>query len=257
MPRFAGSLEYAQARLSAHLGERPDEAAWRRIEHLRELPALLDAARPSAFGAWLGGIDSATAPHAIERLMRERFRALVAEVAAWMPAEWQPAVAWCALVVDLAAIEHLAHGGAVASWMRDDPMLAPLIGKEANESVEAPHDGPFAPLAAAWSEPTRVARLWRVEWHRRLPSGALGKGTLLDELARKLHAHLAAFHDSAVRDGWPLRRALQAELVLLFRRAMLDPAAAFIFVALGALDLERLRGELVRRAAFRGLALAA
>ena len=45
-----GSLEYAQARLSARYGERPDEIAWRRIEHLRELPALLDAARISAFG---------------------------------------------------------------------------------------------------------------------------------------------------------------------------------------------------------------
>ena len=52
-----GSLEYAQARLSARYGERPDEIAWRRIEHLRELPALLDAARISAFGIWLAGID--------------------------------------------------------------------------------------------------------------------------------------------------------------------------------------------------------
>ena len=59
-----------------------------------------------------------------------------------------------------------------------------------------------------------------------------------------------------MRDGWPLRRALQARLALLFRRAMLDPAAAFIFLALTALDLERLRGELLRRAAFPGVAMA-
>jgi hypothetical protein len=83
------------------------------------------------------------------------------------------------------------------------------------------------------------------------------EATLLDELARVLRAHLAAFHDPAVRDGWPLRRALEARLTLLFRRAMLDPAAAFVFLALAALDLERLRGELVRRAAFPGLALLA
>jgi hypothetical protein len=31
---------------------------------------------------------------------------------------------------------------------------------------------------------------------------------------------------------------------------VLDPAAAFVFLALSALDVERLRGELVRRAAF-------
>jgi len=38
---------------------------------------------------------------------------------------------------------------------------------------------------------------------------------------------------------------------------MLDPAAAFIFLALAALDLERLRGELARRAAFPRLPLLA
>jgi hypothetical protein len=81
--------------------------------------------------------------------------------------------------------------------------------------------------------------------------------TLLDELARVLHLYFNAFHDPAVRDGWPLRRALEAQLTLLFRRAMLDPAVAFIFLALAALDLERLRGELVRRAAFPGMALLA
>jgi hypothetical protein len=59
-----------------------------------------------------------------------------------------------------------------------------------------------------------------------------------------------------VRDGWPLRRTLQARLTLLFRRAMLDPAAAFAYLALTALDLERLRGELLRRAAFPALVAA-
>jgi len=52
-----GSLEYAQARLSARYGQRPDEIAWRRIEHLRELPALLDVARISALGScWAASI---------------------------------------------------------------------------------------------------------------------------------------------------------------------------------------------------------
>jgi hypothetical protein len=37
---------------------------------------------------------------------------------------------------------------------------------------------------------------------------------------------------------------------LLLRRAALHPAAAFIHLALCALDLERLRAELVRRIVF-------
>jgi hypothetical protein len=39
-------------------------------------------------------------------------------------------------------------------------------------------------------------------------------------------------------------------LSLLLRRATLEPAAAFIHVAISALDLERLRGELLSRALF-------
>jgi hypothetical protein len=38
--------------------------------------------------------------------------------------------------------------------------------------------------------------------------------------------------------------------MLLLRRATLEPAAAFIHVALCALDLERLRGELLSRLLF-------
>ena len=43
-----------------------------------------------------------------------------------------------------------------------------------------------------------------------------------------------------------LRQSLRARLSLLWRRATLEPALAFIHVALCAIDLERLRGELLR-----------
>lgn len=252
-----GSLEYAQARLSARYGQRPDEIAWRRIEHLRALPALLDAARASALGFWLAGIDPMSTPHQIDRILREHWRKLVADVAAWMPDEWQSAVRWCAVATDLPVVQHLARGGASLSWMPEDAVYRELCEREAAGFGAAPAEGPFAPLSAAWPEPARLGGAWRAEWRRRLPAGDGDDATLLDELARVLHRHFQAFHDPAVRDGWPLRRALEARLTLLFRRAMLDPAVAFVFLALSALDLERLRGELVRRAAFPGLAFPA
>ncbi len=108
----------------------------------------------------------------------------------------------------------------------------------------------------AWAESDRIGRLWLREWERRLPHGALD-ATLLAELVRTVAAHLAQFRDPALRDGDALRRALGARLTLLFRRAMLDPAAAFVYVALIAQDGERLRGELVRRAALPGVPLVA
>jgi hypothetical protein len=140
--------------------------------------------------------------------------------------------------------------------MPDDELYRELCEREAAGFGAAPAEWPFAPLSAAWGEPVRLGNAWRAEWLRRMPAGGGDDVTLLDELVRVLRRHLAAFREPSVRDGWPLRRALEARLVMLFRRAMLDPAASFIFLALTALDLERLRGELVRRAAFPGRALA-
>ena len=246
-----GSLEYAHARLSARHGARPDDLAWRRIEPLRELGAMLDAARATALRPWMAGIGPSTPPHAIEAMLRRRWRELVDEVVSWMPDDWQRALRWCAIVPDLPAIAHLASGGAPRRWMRDDPVLRDLVAVDA-AGAPAP-TGPCAPLLA---QPHRVVDAWQAEWRRRLPASAGGDASLLEAVARAIGAHVAAMRDPALVDGTPLRRALQARLVLVFRRATLDPAAAFAFLALAAIDLERLRGELVRRASFPGAAFA-
>lgn len=256
MSVVAGSLEYAQARLSARYGERPDELAWRKIEHVRALPALLDAARASALRRWTGGIATRSGPHDIDRALRGHWRELVAEVATWMPEDWQPAVRWCAVLVDLPLLQHLARGGGAPAWMRDDPAYGELAGRESAGFGAMPVAGEHAPLAAAWAEPDRIGQAWFAEWRRRIRDARGADDVLVAEAARALDMHLRTFRDRAVRDGWPLRRALQARLSLLFRRAMLSPAAAFAFLGLAALDLERLRGELLRRAAFPGLPLA-
>ena len=93
-------------------------------------------------------------------------------------------------------------------------------------------------------------RAWGDEWSRRVPRGSGAEHGPLADCARLLIAHRAALADSSASDGISMRRALVARLSVLYRRATLDPAAAFIFLALSALDLERLRGELLRRALF-------
>ncbi len=251
-----GSLEYAQARLSARYGARPDEPAWRRLEHARAFPALIDAARTSAFRHWITGIDATATAHRIEALLRERWRDLAGEVASWMPDEWRSAVQWCAVADDLPAVQHLARGGPVLPWMRDDSVYRDFVGSGGTVSSPPPVGGQLAPLAAVWADPDHAERAWRTEWRNRLPPRADAKGSLLHTLELEIAAQHRALRDPALSDGVALRRALQAKLAFLFRRAMLDPAAAFVFLAQIGLDLERLRGELVRRAAFPGLSLA-
>jgi hypothetical protein len=243
----AGSLEYAHARLCARYGNRPDELVWRRVEMIREFAALLDAARASPLAAWLPDIGPQSDVHAIERALRAELRSRVRAISGWMPPAWRPSLDWCAVLVDLPVLQHLARGGLPPPWLHDDPAVAGTPG--------TPHPRRADPLAAGAADPDRLAALWRAEWRRRLPARR-GGSSLLADFARLVAAHAALFRNPLLADGWAQRRALHARLAQMFRRATLDPAAAFIFLALSALDGERLRGELVRRAAFPRLPLA-
>lgn len=246
----AGSLEYAHARLCARFGDRPDELVWRRIEMIREVDAMLEAARASPLSPWIARIGPDAGAHATELAMRAHWRERVAAIAAWMPTAWRASIEWCALLVELPVLQHLARGGAAPRWLSDDPLRAALGDDRARREP-----GPAALLAAAGVDPDRIAAIWRAEWDRRLPDRRECT-PLLRETVGLIAEHAKAFRDPLAGDGWALRRALHARLSRLFRRATLDPAAAFVFLALSALDFERLRGEILRRVAFPRLPLA-
>ena len=241
-------VEYAYARLCARYGQRPDAAAWHPIEHARTLRGVLDAARATPLERDVAGLADAADAHAVEALLRRRFRALVAEVAAWMPVRWRAALRWCAVLPDLPMLGYAARGGDRPRWMRDDPWYRDVVDGAPGTS------SPFAPLAAAWTAPDALGDAWYREYRSRVPDGDAGP---LDAIEGAIRRHLAAFRDPGLADGTALRRRLEGELATLFRRASLSPAAAFAFVALALLDLERLRGELLRRVVFPGRALAA
>jgi hypothetical protein len=61
---------------------------------------------------------------------------------------------------------------------------------------------------------------------------------------------LEDFRQSGTESAWDLRKRLRARLGLLFHRRLLQPAAAFVYLGLVIMDMERLRFELVTRALF-------
>jgi hypothetical protein len=241
------SVEYAYARIAARHGRRPRPADWHRIETPRTLAAVLEAARGSAFERWLAGLDSG-ATHDIEAFMRARWRAHVDEVARWMPDIWVPAIEWCATLPDVPVVVYLARGGKPLPWFDVDPWYRQA------DLRSPPRNWPLAPLARAPDAADAIGDAWRAEWKRRLPRADAGP---LAELERVVVNHLSTFRASMPNGGTALRNALAARLDALFRRAIATPAAAFVFIALTLLDLERLRGELVRRAAMPRQPLAA
>jgi hypothetical protein len=147
--------------------------------------------------------------------------------------------------VDLPLLLHLARGGSPPAWARADPALQPLL--EIQPGARA--DPRARLLAGARIDPGSLLGQWTAEWRRRLPPGA-GRAEIEGRLLPLLERHARSFGAPQAVDGWALRRALQERLVGVLRRALVEPAAAFAFLALEALEFERLRAELVARAAF-------
>ncbi|HSM21377.1 MAG TPA: hypothetical protein VK876_04110, partial [Rubrivivax sp.] len=166
---------------------------------------------------------------------------------------WTASIEWCAVLADLPALQHLARGGAAWPWMADDPRLRAMTAAgDAGDSRKAGLPDAQALrvlLDVARAGPQDLLLLWRAEWRSRLPAAAASQG-IDNHLLPLLAQHARAFAAPQAADGWALRRHLQSRLVLLLRRMLVEPVTAFVYLALSALECERLRGELVRRATF-------
>lgn len=242
-------IEYLQARLQARLSGHPDAYAWRRVETARSLADALDRARDvPCLAALISGLTADAGVHAIEHSIRARLRALAHEVARWAPEAWSGAVAWTQVIADLPLLAHLHSGAMPLAWMREDAALRPYLDSDIESRRRALERGPLAPLAPHWNEAASLRRAWLAEWRRRWPRPI--ERALLDDLANAVAAHLQRFAAAPVADAWQAREALRAQVGQLFRRSVLHPAAAFGYLALAALDAERLRAELARRAVF-------
>jgi len=248
-----GSVEFAYSRIASRHGARADEITWHRVETLRDLDAVLDVARTSALARWTRGIGAQSDVHEIESIVRGHWRSEVHEVASWMPPAWQSLVVFTQTWFELALIEHLARHGAALPWMARDALYDRILN-----GADQAHgkDDLVGVMRALLADSEDLGPRWCALFMERLPRAARDDA-LLREFVVAVRAHLAAFTGSELASGTPLRRALQLRLERLFRKAIVHPLAAIAYLALVGLDLERLRGELTRRALFEHLRVAA
>lgn len=229
---LAGDVDYACARVAAREGARADAAAWSRIETARELHVMLDIARASPLHDWTAGIAADQEPHAIEDTLRAHWVAAGDEAVRWMPERWQPALRWTATLADLPFADAIRrHAPLPGSWARDEARRASV------DSV----------LAAASASGGGTMHAWREAFARRLPPAHAREAPRLPEWLRLLASHETAMRAAPPGDAALLVQAFGARLRSLRRRATLEPTAVFVFVTQRALDLARLRGEIMRR----------
>jgi hypothetical protein len=95
---------------------------------------------------------------------------------------------------------------------------------------------------------------WIQRWRNLWPGVPAAVTAPLEQLAVQLQGYLEGMRREDTDAGSQgAREALAAKLGYEFRRHSHQPAAAFLHLALVGLDLQRLRGALVRRALFAKL----
>lgn len=248
--RFA----YAQARVQARFSRLPGEAEWQRLAAARNLAVFLEEARAGGLRDWIKGFSNQSDAHDLEAGVRNLFREAVAEVAGWVPTPWRGPVLWVGWLPLLPLLGHLASGGGLPPWVARDPFLRSLRAEGGGLDPGRLDRAGAGPLALLPPDPVRE---WEAEWARRRPACGRTQARHLDELACLLGAHLVAFREAPPETAWDLRKGLRALAARLFHRRLLQPVGPFIFLLLTALDLERLRAELVTRAVFAGGEVAA
>jgi hypothetical protein len=265
------TLDYAHARVAARLAQRPDDRLWSQLRSARSVAALLEAVRASSAASTVSGVAQAGDADAIELAFRQQLRTRIAEVASWSPAPWWPALLYTRHLIDLPALLHLLADEPPPRWVAADPALAPYAFASLAQRRAALAEGPLRPLASAvdaGAEPRRppeplaraLRRLraggtlhrllaaWEAEWRGRWPPVDEEQRERLDAVVDLLRTHLLRFASVPIDDAAGARQALGARLATAIRRSATQPAALFAYIALFAVDLERLRGEFVLRA---------
>ena len=244
-----GSLEYATTRVHARHALLLDESTWHRIESSRGAAHFLGALRTSTLAEWIAATDDASDSHRVERMLRGRWVSYVNAVAAWHPLCWQRWLQWLAWLPGLSLFAHLARGAAAPAWLMADPVYSPLAARPADERPAALAGSALAPLSPVLTQSVPVSIAWNAHWQRLLPHTDETTRQHLRTLQSALTRHAEAMRQST-DSGAAARVELARSLAKLFRQAAGTVVATVCHLGLLALQLERLRGGLVRRMLF-------
>lgn len=247
------SFAYMQARLQARHGMRPEERVWHQLGGTTDLANYLHAARKTTLAPRVAGLHATHSTHEIEYALRQQFRDHVDRVAHWLPNRWASTIQWLTLLPDLPAMQHLLNNEAAPAWMLNNPRLRPFTSENMATRIQAMLDSSWHDIVAAWQGGQSPVTAWLERWQGRWPGPTslyAGMRYLSGLLQQQTHLTRGQPPASTQRQRERLAQQLQGA----FRRYSFQPAAACAHLGLFALDLERLRAELVTRALFADIA---
>ncbi|MCG6859783.1 MAG: hypothetical protein LJE70_00605 [Chromatiaceae bacterium] len=238
---------YAQTRIQARLAAVPAEAEWERLAASRTLSSFLEEARGGSMRDWVRGFSGQSDFHDLEGGLRSLFRENLDMVVRWVPVAWREALSWIRWLTLLPLLAHLQSGRAAPGWVSRDTLLRDWV--DADGGLDERHLEDAGAQCLLYSQDD-LQKTWIAEWRRRWPRRGREVCQGLDDLTTLLMTHLQTFRQASPASAWRLRRELRERLRLRFRQQTLQPMVPFIYLALVALDLERLRSALISRALF-------
>jgi hypothetical protein len=238
---------FAQTRLQARHGMRPDERTWQLVESQKDLANFLQSARQTNLKNWVMGLQATDNHHLIESSLLKLYRDYIEDIAAWVPRSWRKSVEWTASLSYLPALQHLLSGNTVQEWMLQDPVLKEFTAMHLEQRSNAFLQSEFAPLVHAWQAGDSLLVTWIQCWQARWPDKQAKQQAGLHAMNTLLNQHLNTFLHVAPNAAWRHRQQLSARLCMMFRKYSYQPVAVFIHLLLIGLDIERLRGGIMQR----------
>ena len=247
-PLFA----YAGARILARHGRRPGPDDWERLRSIGDFGHYLQTARETGLEPFVRHLGSGATGHEVERALLSAWRAHIREVAGWQPEPWRPAIRWLAVVSELPALGHILAGHPAPSWITDLPVAGRAIGSGGTDPgrtlARVSAVGPLLTADPMDGETLRQRALGH--WRRLLPVRPRRFRRPLEDLEGAVETYLKEIADGTDGADQRLERALLRSL----RRHSQEPVAAYAYLGLVALDLQRLRGALLLRRLLPGQA---
>ena len=244
------SFIYTYTRLQARHGMRPDEHIWQIVDSKKDLANFLQAARQTTLKNWVAGFQATDNHHAIETTIIRLYQEYVIDLARWVPSPWRDAVKWVASLPYLPAVQHLISGNSAQSWMLTNQDLKDFTASNLELRLDSFSQSSYAPLLDAWQADQTLLTGWLEHWRSLWPEKKPSQQQAMNQLINLVMQHGEIFRQLSPGMTWRQRKQLAAKLMMMFRNYAYQPVAVFIHLLLVALDLERLRGSIMRRSLF-------
>jgi len=241
---------YAQARLQSRYGKRADAHLWLKLHNIHDLSSYLHAAQQTALRPWVLGISTTHSSHDIELALRQKYRRHVDEVASWLPVVWGAPLQWIKRLTDLPVLQYLLAGNPPMDWMKSDPGISAFTDDDPALRLRAMQEADCASLVSAWQQGDSMLSGWLTYWNQTRPQTKAYKNGL-QNMEQLLHPDIL-LNASQTEAGLPADYDLmEGELTEIFRRYTFQPAAVCAYLAIIAIDIHRIRSDLMQRLLFQ------